>query len=112
MIMAGMMPQGFWLSPRLPRMKTLLLCLALLAPTAQAATLPQALTDYDEGRMAAAARGFQALAKRGEPLAQFNLAMMHLRRELPGASDRQAWALLNRAAAQSYARAERTPWAK
>lgn len=88
-------------------MKTLLIATLLLATTGlRAAPLPDALTAYDEGNLKAAARGFAASAKRGEALGQFNLAMMHLRRELPGASDAQAWQLLNRAAAQGSALAE------
>ena len=88
-------------------MKTLLAALLLSsAALAHAQSLEQALTAYDEGRNAAAAKGFAALAAKGVPLAQYNLAMMHLRRELPKASDAQAWTLLNRAAAQGSALAE------
>jgi uncharacterized protein len=88
-------------------MKTALLpTLLLVASLAQASSLADALIAYEEGRLQAAARGFAASAKRGEPLGQFNLAMMHLRRELPGASDAAAWGLLQKAAAQQYARAE------
>ncbi len=88
-------------------MKTALIpALLLAASLAQAATLSDALAAYDDGDLKAAAQGFTASAKRGEALGQFNLAMMHLRRELPGASDAQAWRLLNRAAAQQLALAE------
>lgn len=82
--------------------------MALLAATslAQATPLDDALAAYDDGRLKAAAKGFATAAARGEPLAQFNLAMMHLRRELPGASDVKAWQWLQRAAAQDFARAE------
>lgn len=85
-----------------------LLATLLLSSTAlaQSQTLEQALAAYDEGRAVAAAKSFAALAAKGEPLAQFNLAMMHLRGELPKASDARAWALLNRAAAQKFALAE------
>jgi len=88
-------------------MKTLLISILLLVVlTAQAATLSDALTAYDEGKLKAAAKGFAESARRGEALGQFNLAMMNLRRELPGASDAQAWQLLQRAAAQNLAHAE------
>lgn len=88
-------------------MKTALIPALLLATSlTQGATLPEALTAYDDGDLTTAARGFAQSAKRGEVLGQFNLAMMHLRRELPGASDAAAWRLLQQAAAQQYARAE------
>src|ERR1043165_9311002 len=89
-------------------MKTPLITAALLlaATVAPAAALSDALTAYDEGDLKAAARGFAESAKRGEALGQFNLAMMNLRKELPGASDARAWQLLQRAAAQNSAHAE------
>lgn len=84
----------------------LIAALLLAASLTQAATLSDALTAYDEGDMKAAAKGFAASARRGEALGQFNLAMMNLRKELPGASDAKAWQLLQRAAAQKLAPAE------
>jgi len=88
-------------------MKTALISALLLAASvAHAATLSDALTAYDAGDLKTAAAGFAASARRGEALGQFNLAMMNLRRELPGASDARAWTLLQRAAAQQYALAE------
>jgi uncharacterized protein len=80
-----------------------LLCTALMA---HAAPLADALAAYDSGDLKAAARGFAESARRGEALGQFNLAMMNLRRELPGASDAKAWQLLQRAAGQQLALAE------
>lgn len=88
-------------------MKTPLLSALLLAATlAHANPLAEALTAYDEGDLKAAARGFTASASQGNALGQFNLAMMHLRKELPSASDSQAWRLLQRAAGQQLALAE------
>lgn len=87
-------------------MKTALISALLAASTAHAATLSDALTAYDNGDLKAAAQGFAESARRGEALGQFNLAMMNLRRELPGASDAQAWRWLQRAAAQQHALAE------
>lgn len=82
-------------------MKTPLIAALLLAASmAQAAPLSDALTAYDEGNLKAAAKGFADSAKRGEALGQFNLAMMNLRKEVPGASDAKAWQLLQQAAAQ------------
>lgn len=88
-------------------MKTPLIAALLLAASwAQAAALPEALAAYDEGNLKTAARGFAESARRGEALGQFNLAMMNLRRELPGATDAKAWQWLQRAAAQQHALAE------
>lgn len=88
-------------------MKTALIAVLLsTAAAAHAATLNDAVAAYDAGDLKAAAEGFTAAARRGEPLGQFNLAMMNLRRELPSASDAQAWRLLQRAAAQQHALAE------
>jgi TPR repeat protein len=88
-------------------MKTALISALLLAVSvAHAASLSDALTAYDDGNLKAAAQGFAESARRGEALGQFNLAMMNLRRELPGASDARAWQLLERAAAQNLALAE------
>jgi TPR repeat protein len=88
-------------------MKTPLIAALLCAVTAvQAAPLADALTAYDEGDLKAAAAGFAESARRGEALGQFNLAMMNLRRELPGASDAKAWQWLQRAAKQNLAHAE------
>lgn len=88
-------------------MKTPLISALLLAATlAHANPLSEGLSAYDEGDLKAAARGFAASAARGEALGQFNLAMMHLRRELPRASDGEAWRLLQRAAGQQLALAE------
>jgi len=84
----------------------LITALLLATLTAQAATLADALAAYDEGDLKAAAQGFAESARRGEALGQFNLAMMNLRDELPGASDAKAWQLLQRAAAQKLAHAE------
>ncbi len=86
--------------------KPLIAALLLAASWAQAASLPEALAAYDEGDLKAAARGFAESARRGEALGQFNLAMMNLRRELPGATDTKAWQWLQRAAAQQHALAE------
>jgi TPR repeat protein len=84
----------------------LIAALLLTASLAHATSLDDALAAYDEGKLKTAARGFTAAAKRGEALGQFNLAMMNLRRELPGASDAKAWQWLERAAAQKFALAE------
>ncbi|MFG6464111.1 tetratricopeptide repeat protein [Roseateles sp. DXS20W] len=87
-------------------MKIPLIALLLTTSLAQAAPIDDAIAAYEDGRLSVAAKGFTAAARRGEALGQFNLAMMHLRRELPGATDAQAWRWLQRAAAQKFALAE------
>ncbi|MCF8204495.1 MAG: sel1 repeat family protein [Methylotenera sp.] len=88
-------------------MKTPLISALLLAATlAHANPLTEALSAYDEGDLKAAARGFTASASQGNALGQFNLAMMHLRKELPDARDATAWRLLRKAADQQLALAE------
>jgi uncharacterized protein len=88
-------------------MKTpLIATLLLTASLAQAASFSEAVTAYDVGDLKTAANGFAESARRGEALGQFNLAMMNLRKELPGASDAKAWQLLQRAAAQQLPLAE------
>ncbi|KAB0583230.1 sel1 repeat family protein [Ideonella dechloratans] len=73
-----------------------LLCLALCgaaaaqdlaeAPPQVDPALQQALDAYAQGRWAEAARSFEALARQGQPVAQHDLAAMHLRGEVPHAS--------------------------
>ncbi|RTL35190.1 MAG: sel1 repeat family protein [Burkholderiales bacterium] len=89
-----------------PLITALLLACSLGGPLAHANPLTEALMAYDEGDLKTAARGFTASATKGDALGQFNLAMMHLRKELPGASDAQAWRWLERAARQDLALAE------
>jgi uncharacterized protein len=69
------------------------------APSAaQEKRLNQALEAYSLDKYSAAQRGFEALAKQGVPLAQYNLAMMHLREEVPRADFKRARTLLVSAA--------------
>ncbi|MDT8999804.1 tetratricopeptide repeat protein [Paucibacter sp. APW11] len=87
-----------------------LLCSALAqaapASTAKPLDIDAAITAYAEGQPALAAQAFARLARQGDALAQYNLAMMHLRGELPRASVREAKRLLERAAAGKLIRAE------
>jgi TPR repeat protein len=66
-----------------------------LTPALQA-RVDAAVAHYEAGRLAQAARDFGWLAQRAVPAAQFNLGVMHLRGELPGASRSEAerWLLL------------------
>lgn len=65
---------------------------------AQRARLDAALRDHEAGRLDAARRGFEALARERVPAALHNLAVMHLQGELPGADVAVAERLLVRAA--------------
>jgi uncharacterized protein len=60
--------------------------------------LDAALAAYQRGDFAAARTAFERLAKVGVPAADYNLAVMHLRRERPDASPREALRLMARAA--------------
>lgn len=81
--------------------KTLLaaaLLWAALLPAHGADTLQAALAAYERGDVAHAHAAFKRLAARGVAAADYNLAVMHLRRELPASSDRAALQHLTRAA--------------
>lgn len=74
--------------------------------SAQNDPLVQALAAYEAGDLPAAARGFAALSAKRVPLGDYNLAMMHLRSELPKPDPRVAKRLLERAASHGLIRAE------
>ncbi|MBB4842991.1 TPR repeat protein [Paucibacter oligotrophus] len=94
---------------RTPALSPLLLalCLGLMAATpGHADPMAQALAAYEAGDSKTAARLFQGLSARQLPLADYNLAMLHLRAELPRPEPRKARLLLERAAAHGLVRAE------
>ena len=70
------------------------------------ATLQAALTAYGERRFDDARVAFEALSRNGSALADYNLAVMHLRDELPKASRVEAVRLLNRAAVRGFVTAQ------
>jgi TPR repeat protein len=72
--------------------------LAAAAPAGAETTLEQAVATYERGDLAEAAAAFAKLSEKGSPAADYNLAVMHLRRELPLPSDKEALHLLMRAA--------------
>lgn len=77
--------------------------LLLFGPAAQAAdSLPAAVAAYQRGDLARARTAFTQLAARGVAAADYNLAVMHLRRELPRASDREALRHMTRAAEAGF----------
>ena len=84
---------------------TLGLMLALLAPSAPtraAAGIDDAVAAYERGDLAQARRAFARLTRDGVPAAEYNLAAMHLRGELPNANPREALRLMTRAAAAGF----------
>lgn len=89
--------------------------LAVAASCLLGAALPATLASaedagwraYERGDFTAAARAYEAGAKRGERLAEYNYAMMILRAEAPG-SPEQALGLIRRSAARDYAQAQFT----
>ena len=66
-----------------------------ISPAVQA-RVDAAVAHHAAGRLPQAAREFTWLAQRAVPAAQYNLGVMHLRRELPGASaaEGERWLML------------------
>jgi uncharacterized protein len=87
-------------------MQSVLLALALaLAPfaAANAATgIDDAVAAYERGDLASARIAFARLARRGVAAAEYNLAVMHLRGELPRASPREALRLMTQSAEAGF----------
>ena len=81
------------------------LAVTALAPALRA-ELESAVADYEAGRNGPAAAAFMSLAERGVAAAQYNLAVMHLRGELPGASRAVARQLAQRAAEGGFVTAQ------
>jgi TPR repeat protein len=76
-----------------------------LSPATQA-QLDRAVIDYESGRIDEARDVFEALSRRGVPAADFNLAVMHVKRQLRDASLARAEELLLRAARGGFVRAQ------
>jgi TPR repeat protein len=66
------------------------------------ARLETAVLDHDEGRLDQARKAFEGLARAGVPAADYNLAVMHLKGEMPGASRGEALRLMVRAAEHGF----------
>jgi TPR repeat protein len=60
--------------------------------------LDAAVAAYQRGDLTTARSSFMQLSAQGVPAADYNLAVMHLRREMPAASDAEALRLMTRAA--------------
>lgn len=76
----------------------------VLAAPAHAAgpRIEDAVAAYERGDLAAARTAFSRLAREGVPAADYNLAVMHLRGELPNASRTEALRLMTRAAEAGF----------
>lgn len=87
--------------PRLPGWWMAWAALVVVTP-APAAPIDDAVAAYQRGDRAAARAAFERLAAQGVPAAAYNLAVMHLRRELPHASDREALRWMTRSAEAGF----------
>jgi TPR repeat protein len=67
-----------------------------------AAQLQAATIAHDEGHFDAARKTFERLAREGVPAAHYDLAVMHLRGELPQASNKEAVRLMTFAAEHGF----------
>ena len=65
-----------------------------------------AVIDYESGHLDAARQAFEALSKRGLAAADYNLAVMHLKNELPNPSRQRAEQLLTRSARGGFVTAQ------
>jgi uncharacterized protein len=77
----------------------------LLLPLASAFAAPgidAAVAAYERGELATARQAFTRLSREGVPAADYNLAVMHLRGELPHANPRDALRLMTRAAEAGF----------
>ncbi|HVK32116.1 MAG TPA: tetratricopeptide repeat protein [Burkholderiaceae bacterium] len=90
----------------MPSMLKPLLLAALLSlpwpPALAADSLPAAVAAYQRGDLPRARTAFTQLAAQGVAAADYNLAVMHLRRELPRANDREALRHMTRAAEAGF----------
>ena len=80
---------------------TLLLAVAGLPALAQT-PLEAAVAAYQRGDLTQARSAFLQLSAKGVPAADYNLAVMHLKREVPAASDSEALRLMTRAAEAGF----------
>ncbi len=70
------------------------------------AELDAAVLAYESRHIAPALAAFESLAGRGVPAAEYNLAVMHLRGEVPQPDPALAQALLTRAARSGFVTAQ------
>ncbi|MEO5734043.1 MAG: tetratricopeptide repeat protein [Rubrivivax sp.] len=75
-------------------------------PPARQAALDAAVRDHEAGRVDAARSAFQQLSRHQVPAADYNLAVMHLRGEMPRSDRATARRLLERAGANGFVTAQ------
>jgi TPR repeat protein len=78
------------------------LSLLTLAPARGAAGIEDAVAAYERGDLTRARAEFTRLARAGVPVAEYNLAVMHLRGELPKPNPREALRLMAHAAEAGF----------
>jgi uncharacterized protein len=87
-------------------MRQILFAAALLLvaplPVRAAPTIDAAVAAYERGDLATARAAFTRLARDGVAAADYNLAVMHLRGEMPRANAREAVRLMTRAAESGF----------
>ncbi len=84
-------------------MRPLLFSLALFAvPTLAAPGIDEAVAAYEIGDLAGARSAFTRLSRAGVPAADYNLAVMHLRGDLPRAKPHEALRLMTRSAQAGF----------
>lgn len=72
------------------------------AQPAAGTAMSHALALYEKGQLAAARGAFEKLSELGIPAADYNLAVMHLKGEMDGATVQDAVRLMTRAAARGF----------
>jgi len=100
-VLAVLLAAVFWGSPA-----AMSAALAAVPKVAVQGRLDTALADYAAGRMAASRAAFEGLARQRLPVAEYNLAVMQLRREVPKPDRALARRLLTRAAESGFVTAQ------
>ena len=98
-LLAGLLALGLCLSPLAARAAPPL-------PPAVQNELDRAVLAYESGRLAPAQAAFEAMARRRVPAAEFNLAVMHIRNEVPRPDLKRARQLLQRSAEGGFVTAQ------
>ena len=87
---------------RLPLLAALLTAATFAQAAPPAGELQAAVAAYERGELSRARSAFTRLSRAGVAAADHNLAVMHLRGELPGANARDALQLMTRAAEAGF----------
>ena len=80
----------------------LVMCSSLPASAHAAPGIEAAVAAYESGDLVKARSAFTRLARNGVPAAEYNLAVMHLRGELPRPDPREALRLMTHAAEAGF----------